>query len=159
MAKGKKPIPIADRFWSKVEKTDGCWLWTGSTHPFGYGQLSTSHGERPARAHRLAYELAHGNIPSGMHVLHACDNPRCVRPDHLMLGTPKDNMRGASARGRMLRGESHKNSKLTDIEVRRMRLLYLSGEYTQSQLSDQFGIDPANVSYIVRNKTWRHLTA
>lgn len=90
-----KPQPIAPRFWSKVHITDGCWLWTGALRN-GYGRF----GSRPFKyAHRVSWELANG--PTGdLKVLHRCDNPRCVRPDHLFLGTQLDNMRDRSAKGR-----------------------------------------------------------
>lgn len=87
-----------DRFWSKVAKTDGCWLWTASTARGGYGQLRV--GNTTVRAHRLSYELAFGSIPNGMSILHACDEPLCVNPAHLRAGTDADNMQDAVARGR-----------------------------------------------------------
>lgn len=86
------------RFWKRAQKTDTCWLWTGAVAGFGYG-VCGSRGRR-ARAHRVAYTLEVGPIPPGMQVLHRCDTPRCVRPDHLFLGTQLDNMRDMHAKGR-----------------------------------------------------------
>lgn len=94
-----------ERFMSKVVvpfgDPDGCWWWTANSDARGYGFLSTTHGAAPQRAHRAAWELANGPIPDGMDVCHHCDNPSCVRPSHLFLGTARDNLRDASAKGRI----------------------------------------------------------
>ena len=94
---------ITERFWTKVEKSDGCWIWKGSRHHNGYGYLHRGgHTDRhPARAHRFSWEIHNGPIPVGLWVLHRCDNPPCVRPDHLFLGTRKDNMVDCAAKGRV----------------------------------------------------------
>ncbi len=95
--------PVAERFWSKVVKTDdGCWGWNGATTPFGYGRMTAgSRGAGLLRAHRVSWELHYGPIPAGLLVLHHCDNPPCVRPNHLFLGTMLDNSRDAVAKGRV----------------------------------------------------------
>ena len=85
------------RFWAKVRKSDGCWLWQASTS-VGYGQINI--GGRPQRAHRVAWELTFGGIPDGLWVLHRCDTRLCVRPGHLFLGTVTDNNRDMFAKGR-----------------------------------------------------------
>lgn len=89
---------VSERFWSKVDKTDGCWVWIASKLPTGYGQFWS--GERNMRAHRFSYILHYGNIPNGMLVCHKCDNPSCVRPDHLFLGTSLDNAIDKVSKGR-----------------------------------------------------------
>lgn len=94
----RRITPIAERFWSKVSKTDGCWLWTGYTNAKGYGRIATADGV--AMAHRVSYEMHFGPIPDGMLVLHSCDTPSCVRPDHLSAGTHMDNMHDKVARRR-----------------------------------------------------------
>lgn len=100
--------PLAERFAAKVHKTDGCWLWTGATTSTGYGHLTKGgHDGRPVKAHRLAYELANGPIPDGLEVCHHCDTPLCVRPDHLFLGTRRENLGDAMRKGRMATGASN----------------------------------------------------
>jgi hypothetical protein len=92
--------PAEDRFWAKVEKTEGCWLWTGSRRPpGGYGQFRSAN-QQMVSTHRFSWELHNGLIPPGLCVCHRCDNPACVRPDHLFLGTMLDNNRDMMAKGR-----------------------------------------------------------
>ena len=93
---------IEARFWAMVNKTKRCWIWTGSKHPRGYGQLviGTRTNRRVVLAHRFAWELKHGPIPAGKNACHRCDNPQCVRPSHLFLGSQSDNMRDMYRKGR-----------------------------------------------------------
>lgn len=93
-------------FWTRVEKTGNCWIWTGRTLPTGYGRFWLT--GREVYSHRFAWEMAHGAIPVGMSVCHTCDNPSCVRSDHLFLGTQKDNMADAKAKGRIRNQNSDK---------------------------------------------------
>jgi hypothetical protein len=95
-AKGRQR-PLAERFPEKVARGPGCWLWQGTTNG-AYGQIGD--GGRKRYAHRVAWELQNGPVPDGLHVLHRCDVPACVRPDHLFLGTPSDNLRDCYAKGR-----------------------------------------------------------
>lgn len=99
--KPRKRRSLAERFWAKVNKTDGCWLWTGCKDPKGYGYIGTGGRRGPTKsAHRVSYELEHGEVPEGLHVLHDCDTPSCVRPSHLFAGTPLDNTRDMMRKGR-----------------------------------------------------------
>lgn len=92
------PLALTERFWAKVEKGDGCWLWTGATSRRGYGSVTIN--GRSVATHRASYEAYHGPIPDGLHVLHSCDTPACVNPEHLRVGTRLDNMRDRAERGR-----------------------------------------------------------
>jgi hypothetical protein len=163
--------PIADRFWEKVEKTDGCWLWKGTRDKAGYGHIYSREKRRPDRAYRVAYELEHGPIPPDMYVCHSCDNPSCVRPDHLFLGTAADNTADCVAKGRNNRGErngsrlyperhprgeAHPMAKLTDDKVRAMREAYANGA-TQAALTRSFGVSAAVVHHVVHRITWTHV--
>lgn len=104
MKKGPARRSLEERFWEKVQKTDSCWPWTGFLNHFGYGNISSGgrYG-RPIRAHRVSWELHNGPIPDGLFVLHNCpsgDNPACVNPAHLWLGTKLQNSRDMMAKGR-----------------------------------------------------------
>lgn len=107
----RKTCPAVERFWEKVSivEGDGCWEWKAARYSNGYGAFSWPVVDRRERAlaHRASYELTYGTIPPGMLVCHHCDNPPCVRPDHLFLGTNSDNMRDASVKGRTLKGDRH----------------------------------------------------
>ena len=100
--KSREKKPIDERFWSFVEvSSNGCWEWSGSIDDKGYGRISSGRGETLVKAHRLSWVVHFGEIPESLHVCHACDNPRCVNPDHLLLGTQKANMIDAARKGRI----------------------------------------------------------
>ncbi len=92
---------LSDRFWSKVRRSRACWEWTGATRN-GYGAFSVGNRQenRLLGAHRIAWEIQFGAVPDGLHVLHKCDNRKCVRPAHLFVGTPKDNLDDMSSKDR-----------------------------------------------------------
>jgi HNH endonuclease len=102
----RRDLSESDRFWTKVTKTRGCWLWTACLTPCGYGMFETR--RRTRLAHRWSYAAAYGPIPDGLYVLHHCDTPECVRPNHLYLGTQTDNMADMKRRGRSLKGRTRK---------------------------------------------------
>lgn len=92
------PRPLSERFWERVDKSGECWVYTGYTNPKGYGVVGLESGNK--FAHRVAWELTNGLIPDGLWVLHRCDNPPCVRPEHLWLGDNTDNQRDSVRKGR-----------------------------------------------------------
>ena len=151
----------AHRFASKSSRDEatGCLVWSGARFQNGYGAFKLGRQER--RAHRVAWALAHGEIPAGMLVLHACDNRACVEPSHLFLGTHHDNMADMVAKGRAARGISNgaarrATTRLTAADVRRIRL-YLRDGLSQGEVAMMFGTSQSNVSYIHRGINWAHV--
>lgn len=146
-------------FWRHVRKTDTCWLWTGSRNFYGYGWFKPGKRLRKEKAHRVAYALACGPIPPGLLVLHRCDNPPCVRPDHLWLGTTQDNIddRIRKGRTRAARGESCGRVKLTEADVIAIRRTYKTLGWTYHGLAAAFHISPSQVGEIIRGGSWRHV--
>lgn len=147
--------PLWDRLWDKTMR-DGnttCIWWTGSVNRDGYGTIRS--GKSVFKAHRAAYEIAVGPVPNGMCVLHRCDNPGCVNPEHLFLGTQAENMADAVYKGRhktpKVRGEAHANSKLTEEQVIAIR----ASQCSQKSIAKQFGITQSNVSQIKNGKRWK----
>ena len=157
-------IPIADRFWPKVSKSDGCLVWTGFRDSKGYGQIGTGGRHGIDYAHRVSYEINNGPIPEGMHVLHKCDNPPCVRPDHLFLGTHTDNMQDMWTKGRGKcdgagkQGEENPRHRLTENQVIEARKMAASG-LRHKVIAEQFGVTRPAISYAVRGDTWKHIGA
>ena len=148
-------MTLEERFWSKVEKSDGCWEWTGSADQHGYGRIAVSRS-KPRIATRVAWEITRGPIPPGMDVCHSCDNPPCVRPDHLFLGTRRDNMHDAHLKGRTAKGEAHGRHRLTEPEVVAIREKYAHGNVTMDELAGAFGVSTPSIFLIVRGKRWTH---
>lgn len=151
------------RFWSKVDKEHSqtfyngtrCWEWIASKNRYGYGQLTNR--QQHYEAHRVSFVFRNGSIPSGMHILHYCDNPACVNPDHLHLGTHQQNMADMVSKGRTKKGERHWNSKLTEDEVFQIRKRYgrrgIGGE-DSSSLSKEFQVSVSTIMNIVNEKNW-----
>lgn len=155
---GRPVTAMEDRFWEKVEKGSNCWEWTASKDNDGYGQIGYQNGEM-IRAHRYSWILHFGEIPDGLFVCHHCDNPSCVRPDHLFLGTALANNRDKIRKGRAknCRGESSGLSKLTDEQVAQIRRLYVPGKISQYALAKKFSVAVSNINNIVHRKTWTHI--
>lgn len=150
-------LSLADRFWSKVTKSDDCWNWIGTITKDGYGHIEIDGKVR--RAHRVSWEFSYGPIERGLMVLHKCDNRACVRPDHLFLGTNDDNMRDMRLKGRSApvahdyRGERNPNVRLTTEQAARVK----HGNERACDLAREFGVPHATVHSIRRGKNWRHL--
>ena len=153
--------PLDDRFWRYVEKTDDCWMWVGgSKSQNGYGMIQID-GKRSSKvlAHRLSYEIHKGVIPDGMVVMHNCDNPSCVNPDHLSLGTQSQNIIDAFAKGRKMSkpphkfGESHGASKLMESDA----IEILKSMEAAKILAAKYGVHKSAIDRLRSGKTWKHL--
>lgn len=153
-------IPLADRFWKFVQKTDSCWLWTGSLDAAGYGKIEFN--GKPVKATHVAWFLETGEWPKQW-VLHKYDNPPCVRFEHLREGDARDNNRDKSAKGRSnpydRRGARNPKARLTESDVREIRALYARGNLSQREIGERFGIKQAQVSEIVRGVSWNDTNA
>ena len=147
-----KMAPQIERFMrhASPEPNTGCWLWTGSVDKQGYGQLARGPTKK---AHRLSYELFNGLIPVGQFVCHSCDQPGCVNPDHLFIGTALDNNQDAMRKGRTACGQGKSASKLTDDAVRYIR----SSRLNSTALANMFDVSVATVSRARHGNTWRHV--
>lgn len=137
---------LADTFMNRVRKTESCWIWTGTTNQYGYGIVLVD--KKSKRAHRVSYEIHKGEIPSDMVVMHSCDTPACVNPDHLSIGTKLDNNRDCKEKRRNAFGERNGHAKVTDEQIDLIRTL----PFTQVQLAQMFGITQSQISRIISGK-------
>lgn len=157
---------LEERFWCEVDKNSHplCWLWTGGSRKGnGYGDIRVGVNTRPA--HRVSWGLHNGIIPEGLFVLHKCDNPSCVNPDHLFLGTHQDNMDDMVMKGRSYtgphkpnpntfdrRGENNVKSILTDAQVYELRSKYMDGTFTSTRKEAEiYKVSPRCISLIINN--------
>jgi len=151
---GKRNTP--ESFWSNhIKQDNGCWLWSKSLHKDGYGHLS--YQRKYWLASRLAWTLTHGNIPERMCVCHKCDNPACINPDHLFLGTHAENMGDMKTKNRRKNintGEKNGRAKVKQDDVLKIRHLYKTRQANQVQLAKEFGISQSSISAIIRKKIW-----
>lgn len=150
-----RATPIEQRFLSKIKRDEatGCWNWTARRDPKGYGEIGGGPGRNKLRAYRVAYELYVGTIPPGLFVCHACDNPSCVNPAHLWLGTNADNIRDAAKKGRMPRGGQR--SMLTEAQVREIRDRH---DIPAREFAARFGVSYHAVRSARERRTWKHIT-
>ena len=149
----------AQRFWAKVEKTDGCWLWQAGRDRDGYGVFGVKTESRwvQVRAHRLAYEMTLGSVPEGMWVLHRCDNPPCVNPEHLFLGTVRDNVDDSVRKGRHTRGSRNGTSKLTEIDIPWIRFAREYAGASFGRIAKAYGVTERAIMNITQGKNWTHV--
>ena len=156
--------PAEERFWSFVDKGDEneCWTWTG-TKRRGYGQIwidgKLIFSHRYSYVKHNPYGLSFDDI-EGCVVCHACDNPACVNPAHLFVGTTQDNIIDRDVKGRQVtaKGENNARAKLQDFHIREIRHAYAAGGVTQQNLADEFGVHRSVITNIINNKAWKHIT-
>ena len=154
----KNHAPIEERFWRFIVKNESCWSWTGNK-ALGYGRIST--GKKPyvlILAHRLSWEIHNKQkIPEGMFVMHKCDNPECCNPDHLMIGTPKENTQDMIAKGRKRvvapLGTENGKSVLNEEKVRFIR----SSDLPHAKLAKLLEVSPSCVRGVRIGRTWSHI--
>lgn len=150
-------ITDEERFMSYVQKTDGCWIWTGGKARAGYGTFHVT-GNKYVPAHRFSYMLSKGPIPEGLYICHKCDNPPCVNPDHLFAGTQVENMQDAIRKGRFkIQGEDSWHSKLTTLEVLGIREAYANGGVIKAELARRYCVTPQLIGKIISRKLWTHI--
>lgn len=147
------------QFENLFTKTDSCWIWHGQRHQLGYGIVRHQSGRREA-AHRIAFRFYRGEIPRGLLVCHKCDTPSCVNPEHLFLGSQKDNLLDMIKKGRKKIwhpvGEKNPKSIFSEQQIRIMRSLYDSGQKV-ANIRRRFGGAYQSVWLAVKRKTWKHI--
>ena len=156
-----RTVPLADRIKEKVQidQSTSCWNWLGFKDSKGYGSLWN--GKTMGKAHRLSYQEFVGEIPDGLFVLHRCDNPSCINPEHLFLGTHIENMADMRAKGRSAsekrqRGSVHYQSKLTESQVVEIKTRLAKGEECTA-IAKLFDVDRTCISNIKRGINWKHI--
>lgn len=159
-------LPVVDRFEAKIERCpmSGCWLWSDAPDDCGYGRLGLP-GNQMVKAHRLSYELHRGPIPDGLQVLHSCDTPPCVNPDHLFLGTHDDNMADRERKGRgnyvpppARPGSLHPRARLSENIVLRLRQQVANGEHVNLSVeAPLLGVAISSLSRALSGRTWTHV--
>jgi hypothetical protein len=169
-----KKQSLEERFWSKVDTSGECWEWTGTNAGQGYGQIR--HNKQKYLAHRLSWQIHHGPIPEGLLVCHHCDNPPCVNPDHLFLGTVRENYLDAFRKGRtkqpcpetgrlasamhperLPRGTSHPFARFTEYDIRKIRALHALGATSKRRIAEQYNTSPSVIRAIIARTAWSHV--
>jgi hypothetical protein len=154
------PKTLEERFWEKVDKKsdEECWIWKASFRSDGYGQLHYIQDDKRNcfAAHRVSWRIHYGEIPKEMCVCHVCDNPKCVNPKHLFLGTPLDNQLDMMNKHRHVFGEDHASAKLKEQNIPYIRRAYVNGR-SLSALAREFDVYPSTIQRVIDGRTWRHV--
>ena len=145
------------RFWRNVDRkgANECWEWKGAKIRTGYGRFKV--GGKMVYTHRWSYERYRSEIPDGMFVCHHCDNPACVNPLHLFLGTQADNMADRDAKGRQIKGEAHSGAKLTEADVVAIKRRLQAGGETHKAIATDYGVSQRLISRINTGRQWTHV--
>jgi len=153
---------LIERFWSRVDKESspsGCWNWIGCKSPRGYGRFGI--GKKMERANRISLALVVGSLKDDWHACHKCDNPSCVNPDHLWLGSPAENMQDMIKKGRRSnispKGECHGFSRLTENDAREIRERYIPWKFSRGTLAKIYGVSRGTIQAVLEGRTWRHV--
>jgi len=148
------------RFWSKVDKTESCWEWTGAKSTDGYGYMWILRQKLSIKTHRLSYIYEYGLVEKELCVCHRCDNPKCVRPDHLWQGTTAENNFDRIAKGRTAShvGEKNPSAKLKKEDIMEIKELRKTG-LSQQKIANIFHVSQVRISMILLGKTWKHLSS
>jgi len=154
----RKRTSVEVRFWKFVDKTSDCWIWTGAKTLNGYGTIGLgSKKDGKEMSHRLSYKIHKGEIPDGMYILHSCDNPSCVNPDHLRFGTAKENTHDAMDKNRFIKppihvGENNPKAKITAEQAREIRdNNHIKAKY----YAEKYSLHISTVLRIRRGRTWK----
>jgi HNH endonuclease len=139
------------RFEAKFRVTPGCWIWEGCKTHQGYGHFRSGMSKNPMKAHRFSYELYVGPVPEDLIVLHKCDNPSCVNPDHLEVGTWADNAADRNYKGRQAKGEQNGKTKITDSQVREAKELLRQG-WMREDVANLFGVSGRTIWYAIKTR-------
>lgn len=149
-------MTVEERFWEKVDRRgdDECWEWQANKDKDGYGFFWLN--GKDVKAHRTSWEFSNGTIEGGLHVLHECDNPGFVNPNHLFLGTHQENMddKNNKGRGGYLKGEQNPRSKFTRLQIADIRSRYAAGGVSMGSLAREFNVSHPTISYIVKRIGW-----
>jgi hypothetical protein len=165
MKTGPKPRAPEVRFWERVDRSGDCWIWTAYKNKQGYGQFQAD--GKMIGTHVFSWKLHNGPVPNGLFVCHTCDNPSCVNPNHLFLGTPAENAHDRDIKGRQvsgtlgkaskLRGEKNVAAKLTRVAVNEIRSKYRRydrGGYSMHFFAAKYGVSISVIYKVLKNKTW-----
>jgi hypothetical protein len=148
---------LIERFHAKYRKDEsGCWIWIASCAGQGYGQIKLPGERRQIYAHRLSYLIHKGELPDGKQICHTCDNPKCVNPDHLFVGTSQDNHNDMTKKKRHTYGEKSATAKATTKDVLQMKAMIQAG-VPQTKIASLFGLHQSTISKINRAERWKHL--